>query len=60
MPKITPIKANELVDKLIKLWFEGPYPWWRHMFMIKGSQKIPFPQHGGKDISRWVVQCIIK
>ena len=60
MPKITPIKASELVDKLKKLWFKWPFPWWRHMFMVKWSQRIPFPQHWWKDISRWVVQCIIK
>ena len=60
MPKINPITAKELCNKLKKLGFWWPYPWWRHMFMIKDGCKIPFPSHWGKDISRWVVACIIR
>jgi len=60
MPKVIPINARELVVKLKKLWFKWPYPGWRHMFMIKDWYRVPFPNHWWRDISRWVVNCIIE
>ncbi|HOG15480.1 MAG TPA: type II toxin-antitoxin system HicA family toxin [Candidatus Absconditabacterales bacterium] len=60
MPKVTPINARELVKKLRKLGFEGPYVGGKHMFMMKDGYRVPFPNHGGKDISRGVVNCIIE
>ena len=59
MPKITPLKVIDIIKKMKKLGYEGPYPWWRHMHMIKGEKIIPLPMHGGKDIGVWLISTII-
>lgn len=49
MAKIPPCSRSEVIRKLKKLGFEGPYPGGRHSFMKRGSyrQIIPNP-HGGQ------------
>lgn len=59
MPKITPITPKDMVKKLKKLWFEWPYPWWRHLHMIKWEKIIPVPMHWWKDLGIWLICSII-
>ena len=60
MPKIIPLKPQEVVKKMKKYWYTWPYFWWRHPLMKKWNQTIPVPFHGGKDVSSWVIAKIIE
>lgn len=59
MPKIIPLKYREVCKKLKKLWYEWPKAGWNHMYMYKGTQVLPIPNHGWKDVSRWVLKVVI-
>lgn len=49
MGKIPPCSRHELVKKLKRLGFEGPYPGGRHAYMKKGSFRLIIPNpHGGQ------------
>ena len=51
MPQINPISRKELISKLKKFGFDGPFRATKHQYMIKGKHKIFIPNpHGGKDI----------
>ncbi|OGQ48539.1 MAG: hypothetical protein A3H42_05510 [Deltaproteobacteria bacterium RIFCSPLOWO2_02_FULL_46_8] len=55
------LSFRELVRKFKKLGFEGPYGGGRHLFMIKGPQKIRIPNpHGSKDIHISLVHEILR
>ena len=54
-----PLKPAELVKKLRKLWFEWPFPWGRHMHMIKWDIVIPVPFHWWKELWIWLISAII-
>ncbi|OGB99522.1 hypothetical protein A2V82_05870 [candidate division KSB1 bacterium RBG_16_48_16] len=61
MPKLKPLKANEVIKKLKKLGFSGPYPGGRHVRMVHKERGIiiPIPMHKGKDISVGLIREII-
>lgn len=62
MPKVSPLKPNEVIHKLRQLGFEGPISGGRHMRMIRreSGQVIPIPMHKGKDVSVGVIRSIIR
>jgi predicted RNA binding protein YcfA (HicA-like mRNA interferase family) len=62
MPKLAPLKANEVIRKLRALNFEGPIPGGRHVRMIHHAKKkvIPIPTHGNKDIGIGLLRKIIR
>ncbi|MFH1192420.1 MAG: type II toxin-antitoxin system HicA family toxin [bacterium] len=61
MPKITPIGRRELIKKLKKLNFDGPFSATRHEYMLKGNHRIFIPNpHGGKYIGVPIIKAIIK
>ncbi len=43
MSKLAPISHRELVYKLRKLGFEGPYRGGKHLYMVKGSTRLAIP-----------------
>jgi len=49
--KLKPISFRELVSKLEGFDFEGPYPGGKHLFMIKGNERITLPNPHKKEIS---------
>jgi hypothetical protein len=49
-----------LVQKFHRLGFDGPYSGGRHLFMIKGSQKVRIPNFHRGDISRHLVSEILR
>ena len=61
MPKLTPLKPEEVISKLRKLGFEGPYPGGKHLRMINFNTKkiIPVPFHKGRDVSVGLIREII-
>lgn len=61
MPKLTPLKAKEVIRKLKKLGFSGPYPGGKHVRMVHPQKGIiiPIPMHKGKDVSVGLIREII-
>lgn len=62
MPKLSPLKANEVMRKLRVLGYIGPIPGGRHAHMVHHLQKkvIPIPTHGSKDIGVGLLRKIIR
>ena len=60
MPRVGPIKRNDLIYYLRHLGFEGPYSGGNHQFMVKQSitLRIPNPHHG--DIGVALLNRILK
>jgi predicted RNA binding protein YcfA (HicA-like mRNA interferase family) len=55
------IPYRELIRKLRKLGYSGPYSGGKHQFMIKGEQKIRIPNpHKSKDINISLVKEILR
>jgi len=48
MLPLTPVSRRELIQRLRKLGFEGPYTGGRHEFMLRGDQRfiLPNPHRG--------------
>ena len=61
MPKLSPQKPREVIKKLKKLGFIGPFPGGKHVHMIHPETKkvIPVPVHGEKDVSVGLIRKII-
>ncbi len=61
MPKLTPLKSREVVRKLRKLGFEGPFPGGRHARMadLETRQIVPIPIHS-KEVSVGLIREIIR
>lgn len=59
--KLKPLHRKELIRKIKKLWFDWPYIWWKHNFLIKDNFKIIIPNtHSWKDIPIPILSAIIK
>ena len=54
------ISRTELIRRLRKLGFEGPYSGGRHSFMKRGSLKLRIPNPHQGDIDGSLLQQIIK
>lgn len=49
MSKLLPVSSRELIRRLRKLGFEGPYPGTKHRYMARGDLIVTIPNpHGGK------------
>lgn len=51
MPKLKPISWRELVTRLRKFGFEGPYQSGKHPYMVKGDLTLTIPNPHSRDIS---------
>lgn len=62
MPRLTPLKPREVIDKLRHLGYDGPYPGGRHSRMVNLSTGhiIPIPIHGSKDVSIGLIRAIVR
>jgi len=52
MPRLGPIKRNDLVSHLRSLGFDGPYAGGNHQFMIREAVTITIPNPHKRDIGR--------
>lgn len=60
MPRLVPLKPEEVCDKLKKLWFAWPEAWSKHLHMIRWSEMVPIPKHWWKQIWVGLISQIIK
>lgn len=55
-----PIKRRELIAKLKRFGFEGPFPGGKHSYMKRGSLKLRIPNEHSTDIADDLLQKILK
>ena len=62
MPKLSPLKSQELIRKLRRLGFVGPMHGGRHPHMTRADTKqmVPIPMHKGKEVSVGLICSIIR
>jgi len=59
--KLTPVSRRDLIRRLRKLGFDGPYPGSKHEVMAKGDISIIIPNlHRGEDIGASLIARILK
>ncbi|HZS01816.1 MAG TPA: type II toxin-antitoxin system HicA family toxin [Chloroflexota bacterium] len=60
MPRLGPIKRDELIACLRRLGFDGPFPGSKHALMVKGQRRVRIPNPHRADISRDLVARILR
>jgi len=60
MPRLTPVKHDNLVKRLRKFNFSGPYPGGKHLFMIKDDIRLTIPNPHRKEIGVALLKRILK
>ena len=60
MPRLGPIKRDELIGYLRALGFEGPYSGRKHQFMIKGEVRLRIPNPHQRDIGQELLSRILR
>jgi len=60
MPRIPPCARGELLRKLRKLGFAGPFSGGKHSYMTRGGYRQIIPNPHGKQISSELVKEILK
>lgn len=50
MSRLTPVPRRELVRRLKRLGFEGPFAGGRHEFMLRGDRRLILPNPHRQDI----------
>ena len=60
MPRLGPIKRQELIQNLRALGFEGPYSGRKHQFMIKGEVRLRIPNPHQKDVGKELLSRILR
>lgn len=60
MPRLAPVSRRELVRRLQRLGFEGPYSGGRHEFMLRGDCRLILPNPHRGDISVDLLRRILR
>jgi predicted RNA binding protein YcfA (HicA-like mRNA interferase family) len=60
VPRLAPVRRDELIKYLRALGFEGPYSGRRHQFMIKGEVRLRIPNPHQRDIGRELLSRILR
>ena len=60
MSKLRPVSFRELIRKLKTLYFEGPFPGGKHLFMIKGDLRLAIPNPHRQDIGVDLLRRILR
>ncbi|MCS6806169.1 MAG: type II toxin-antitoxin system HicA family toxin [Acidobacteriota bacterium] len=60
MSKLSPVSWKELVRRLRKLGFEGPYQGGKHPYMLKGDLVLTIPNPHRKAVSVDLLVRILK
>lgn len=60
MPRFGPVSRRDLIGYLRRLGFSGPLPGTRHQIMVKGTMRLHIPNPHQSDISRPLLDLILK
>ena len=60
MAHLTPVSRRELIQRLRRLGFEGPYTGGRHVFMLRGDQRLIIPNPHRNEISVDLLRRILR
>ena len=60
MVHLTPVSRRELIQRLTQLGFDGPYTGGRHVFMLRGSQRLIIPNPHRNEISVDLLRHILR
>ncbi|MGB3920582.1 type II toxin-antitoxin system HicA family toxin [Methanothrix sp.] len=61
MSRLAPVSRVEMIRRLKKLGFEGPFPGKRHQHLIRGTTLVIIPNlHHGQDISADLIVEILR
>ena len=60
MSKLAPVSHRELVYKLRRLGFQGPYRGGKHLYMVKGSLRLAIPNPHKQVIGVVLLSRILK
>ncbi|MGD1045908.1 MAG: type II toxin-antitoxin system HicA family toxin [Bacteroidota bacterium] len=55
-----PVSRYDLIRKMRRLGFDGPYSGGKHAFMIRNNKRVPLPNPHHGDISVGLLQRILK
>ena len=58
--RLTPLSRRELIRRLRQLGFDGPYTGGRHVFMLRGNQRLTIPNLHRRKIGVDLLQRILK
>jgi predicted RNA binding protein YcfA (HicA-like mRNA interferase family) len=60
MPRLTPISRRNLIERLLKLGFEGPYTGGKHEFFLRGNVRLILPNPHRGDLSIDLLKRILR
>lgn len=60
MPRLGPVKRQDLLRYLKQLGFEGPYSGGKHQFMIQGGRTLYIPNPHRRDIGIALLTRILR
>jgi len=60
VPTFGPVKRNDLIRVMRALGFTGPEPGGKHMYMVRGSQRVRIPNPHQGDISVGLLAAILR
>ena len=60
MSKLVPVKNKELISKLEKFGFDGPFSGGKHLFMVKNDIRLTLPNPHRKEIGIDLLRRILK
>ena len=60
MTHLAPISRRELIRRLRQLGFEGPYAGGRHVFMLRGEQRLTIPNPYRHEVSVDLLHRILR
>ncbi len=60
MPRLAPVSWRELVDRLRRLGFSGPYQGGKHPYMVRENVVVTLPNPHRGDISPDLLERILR
>lgn len=60
MPRLGPVRRTALLFYLRRLGFDGPHSGGKHQFMLRGSLRLRIPNPHQGDISRDLLERILR
>ncbi len=60
MPPLGPISRRDLVRRLRRLGFEGPYSGGKHQFMVRGELTLRVPNPHRSDVGKELLSRILR